>query len=444
MLYSEHLFAALLAKLRCPLFQTACKMNPKDFTRQRLLPFMDVMRLLLQGVYSSTHLYLTQLFARDPQDAVPTKSAFCRARYKLRSEALRLLNDLVIDHFYAHAPYRRFSDRFVVLAADGSTLQLPSSTELVAHFGVMDNKQGGTPSCLAKVLKVYDVLNELTLSSFLSPYAVNEIATFKAHYEDLGNLAKRLPLPAILTGDVAYPSFINFHTLPNLGMNFVFRCKKDLILEFTDLFALGKSSGWVDIDMNAAKRKDHLRRKKDIQHRDDFPNQLRLRVYRKVDPRTKEVFVLVTNLNETQISDAQLDELYRLRWGVETSLRFDKCVLKVEQWASKKVQGIEQEWYATVLEANLTAILAQEAQTQLDAQVRPADQHPQKVNRTYALGLVRQTLNLVLDQRISIQTFCQQTVQLITQHHEPVRPNRSAPRKRKHNIKYHLNYRPIS
>jgi hypothetical protein len=73
---------------------------------------------------------------------------------------------------------------------------------------------------------------------------------------------------------------------------------------------------------------------------------LRVRLVKIRHPETKEIMIYATNLTEDKFSDAEIAELYLRRWDVEGSFRDLTATLKMEQWHSKKLNGILQEIYA--------------------------------------------------------------------------------------------------
>ncbi len=96
---------------------------------------------------------------------VASKQAFSKARYKLRPEAFVDLNDTFMQAYYGAGGQRLYRDKYLLLATDGSDSELPWEAELRAEFGIADNGQGKKPMCMAKGVKIWDVLNQLTKSN---------------------------------------------------------------------------------------------------------------------------------------------------------------------------------------------------------------------------------------------------------------------------------------
>ena len=68
---------------------------------------------------------------------------------------------------------------------------------------------------------------------------------------------------------------------------------------------------------------------------------------------TGEKEVLLTNLPQNIMSKDDLEYLYSKRWGIETNYNTMKNRFYMEQYSSKKRQGIEQDVYAKFLIFNI-------------------------------------------------------------------------------------------
>ncbi len=64
-----------------------------------------------------------------------------------------------------------------------------------------------------------------------------------------------------------------------------------------------------------------------------------------VNPRTNEVALFATNLERSRFRNKEINDLYALRWDVETANRDMTHTLKIEQWHSHSLNGILQEIY---------------------------------------------------------------------------------------------------
>ena len=101
-----------------------------------------------------------------------TKQALSKARRKLNPIVFELLNKKLVSEFYTDNEFKTFKN-FRVLAIDGSTIQLPSSPELISFYGCCSNRFGSAlPMAQASVL--FDTLNKITINSVISPYKASK------------------------------------------------------------------------------------------------------------------------------------------------------------------------------------------------------------------------------------------------------------------------------
>ncbi|MEW6260540.1 MAG: hypothetical protein AB1547_11640 [Thermodesulfobacteriota bacterium] len=134
-------------------FLTSCKQSPKDFTRNRILPFHHIIFFLINLIKGSYQDELDGFFkALDHSESFirkVTKSAFCKARKKLKSNAFIQLNLEAINYFYRHFNPKKWFG-FTLLAVDGSTIKVPKTAEVEKHFGLW-GVNGQNPCPLGRI-----------------------------------------------------------------------------------------------------------------------------------------------------------------------------------------------------------------------------------------------------------------------------------------------------
>jgi hypothetical protein len=79
-----------------------------------------------------------------------------------------------------------------------------------------------------------------------------------------------------------------------------------------------------------------------------------------INPKTGDVAVYVTDLNESWITPDAVHKLYMKRWEVEISFKELSDTMKAEQWHSKTLNGILQEFYTLFWLMNYTKIQIQQ------------------------------------------------------------------------------------
>jgi Transposase DDE domain len=107
---------------------------------------------------------------------------------------------------------------------------------------------------------------------------------------------------------------------------------------------------------------------------------------------TGEIEVLATNLMDKQaITVADLADLYRQRWGIETIIDSLKNQLGLMIFSGLKPAAILQDIYATMFVYNLRQLLINEVQLIVNEQVKESirAKYKQKTNKNVASGLLK-------------------------------------------------------
>lgn len=82
-----------------------------------------------------------------------------------------------------------------------------------------------------------------------------------------------------------------------------------------------------------------------VQKKEGVP-PLKLRLVKIKNTKTGKTDVFVTNLSKNMFSRKELGQFYLKRWEIETSFRDITSTFQLDQWHSKKLNGILQEIYA--------------------------------------------------------------------------------------------------
>ena len=155
-----NLIDSLKEIINSPDFVDRNRQSRKDFSRQRKLPFHVLIAFLInfvRGSYQDELDNFKTLYRFDVARRVVSKAALTKARMKLKFHAFVELNRHMVNFF--ERDFRPFTwHGFRLLAIDGSTTRLPLTEAIAEHFGVWNVRQG-TPSPMARVSQLFDVLN---------------------------------------------------------------------------------------------------------------------------------------------------------------------------------------------------------------------------------------------------------------------------------------------
>jgi hypothetical protein len=154
-------------------FSNLYRKKETDFSRDRILPFWQVLMLILSGHKISLQNALNKVFkAFGRIFQVPTASAYCQARQKIKAEVFVHLNESVSQDFYqlyGGEEKVKLWHGHRLLGADGTYLNLPDTKSLRKAFGVHRNQHKGEKQATVQALSMvlYDLLNDLGLRGAL-------------------------------------------------------------------------------------------------------------------------------------------------------------------------------------------------------------------------------------------------------------------------------------
>jgi hypothetical protein len=422
-------------------FKEKYRQNPKDFTRRRKLDFPTIVVSLINKMSKSISVEINQFLFKFgwKKDLTVSKQSFSEARFKLKHEAFIALNDKLVSNFYQSSNCQLYANKYLLLATDGTTYRLPYETELLKEFDQMDN--GQTQAILAKGVKIYDVLNRLSIYSRLTDYRTIEGKNFDACWEKVSQLLDIGTAPTILLGDRHYPTFKRMIELDNQGVKFVFRCKTAYCHEIKAFAASKKKDAIIKIDLTIGTRPYSLKK----QGLKTPPKDLVVRAVKVPMTNQPDVILLTSILDSKELNTVQIQQIYPHRWKEETSFGLDKNRLEVENFSSKTVEGIKQDFYAGLLTVNLAELIIMDAQSELEKQNKnSSNKYQYQINRSVALGLMKDQIPNFFLAKEEAHSFFIRMKNLFLRFKEPIRPNRSFPRKVKHNLKYSMNLRRVT
>jgi IS4 transposase len=78
-------------------------------------------------------------------------------------------------------------------------------------------------------------------------------------------------------------------------------------------------------------------------------NNIEVRIVNFCSLENKSEYRLATNLNESEFSNQEIDEIYRQRWAIETLCKFLKMHLKLDNLITKNENGIRIQIYSCLI-----------------------------------------------------------------------------------------------
>lgn len=383
-----------------------------DFSRDRKLSLKKIVGIIINIPKRSLSIEIQEFFNLIKDSSPATKGAFSQQRTKLLPLFFQVWNHWLVNSFYEHyAENVKRWKGFRLLAVDGSTAYLIHKKDVEEYFGTQGNQHSQSP--MARVMQVYDVLNDITVMSNMYPIETGEQSIIAKHIESLY-------ADSITLFDRGFPSYeLMFMMMKaEAPRHFVIRCKTTFNKEVIAFVKSNKKSQQVEISPTAYAIAG-LRKKG---YKITSQTTISIRMV-KVKLPSGEVEVLLTNLyDESLYSNADLKYLYGLRWGIETSYGMQKNQLQMEQFSGHRVICIQQDFAASVFVANLQSIISKQCDEYLH-EINQTRKLNYKVNRNLSIAVVKNNIvTLFLNNNpneilLQMQNMFQRNI-------EPIRPNR--------------------
>ena len=411
-------------------------MRPQDFSRRCLLTFPILISFILNLIRKSLQVELNSLIKFLPIEWI-SKQTFSAARRKISPLAFVELNNTLIHEFYTDNDFKTWKG-YRLIAVDGSILYLPNNEETINKYGVCTNQSVTVP--MAKASFAYDVLNGLTLDAILNHYLSSERDMAIQHLSNINSIVSTKDL---IIADRGYPAIYLMGIFYLQNKDFLIRCDTNLIYEVKKAVQQGLTDTTITISFN--KIKGHLRDKlKKSAINIDFNKKMRVRVVA-FPLNTGEIEVLLTSLLDVDLfPHTDFKTLYGLRWEAEENFKFHKMRLEIENFSGHSALAVEQDFHATILTANMHALLTNEAQEELLTELEKKDlNYKYKLNENVSLGLLKnELLEVLLNPRRDLVKFCKRIKEQMKKSMIPIREGRKAKRFWKNTKKkHHMNNR---
>jgi hypothetical protein len=236
----------------------------------------------------------------------------------------------------------------LLLACDGSKIELPHHKSLIKIFGGTKNKFKEIKSCMGNSNSIYDVLNGYIFDFEISSYITSEKILVLKNLANLFQMDFQKDFKKIFIFDRGYRSIEFFHYFMEKEEKFVFRLRTDDYKK--ERMKIRNNDQWINIELT----KNRLYHIKDEELKKILLDigTLNLRIIA-IQLVTGETEYLITNLGNKNFKYNDLAEIYRLRWGIEVSFKTLKSLLKVEDISGLSKIAVEQDLFSQILAYNI-------------------------------------------------------------------------------------------
>jgi len=410
------------AKIYDPNYKMVNRVSQKDFTRERKMPFTSLVLFMLNIIKQTLQKELANFMDLVSGKTSITKSAFSQSRVKLKPEAFTDLNEVLLEEFYTDNTIKKWNG-FRLCAIDGSTINLPYSTDILETFSSNRNR-AGLILPMARISSFYDVLNEIIIDARIENYYSGEFGLAVSHLEK----AKKDDL---IIFDRGYGAVWLLCDLIQKKINFVIRAKRIFISE-TDSFWNSKEKSKI-IEINTCPVKSQ----KKLQEMGIEFKPFKVRLV-KVKLDNGGIEVLITSLiDEEKYPTKIFKNLYFQRWGVEVNYDHLKNNIQLENFTGLSSIAVKQDFNANILINNLQTLFARDAQGDIDKE-KKSNKRKYKVNRNLSLGFMKDRIVKILMR--DDPNYMEELRKLFKMEPVPIRKGRKVPRIfRRSTKKYFMN-----
>jgi len=407
--------------------------NPgKDFTRNRKLPFETIVHLLISMGGNSIYKELLESQGYDVNTA--TTSAFVQQRDKILPYAFEFLLHEFTEAYTDIKKYRGYR----LLATDGSDLHIATNPNDPDTFCQHSPYEKGYN--LLHLNALYDLCNRFYADALIQPKRqVNESKALvdmvqRSHIKD----------NVIVIADRGYESYNNFAHIAEKGWNYLIRVKNPGSSGILSALPIPEDEEFDICFMRILTRKQtketkarpdiyrYIAHSSTFDFLDSHTNKFYPMSFRVVRFHVADDYyeTIITNLDSSDFTPQDLKNLYKLRWGIETSFRELKYAVGLISFHSKKREHIDQEVFARIIMYNFAEMITSHVVIS-----QTNTKHAYQVNFTLAILICRQFLRLCCNvPPLNVEALIRKNI-------SPVRPGRKFKRKIRYKTEVSFLYR---
>lgn len=351
-------------ELEADAIEQACRDAKMNWIQSTLNPVVTVQLFFLQVLHGNTACEHLPQLAKLPF----TAAAYCKARMRLKLQALYLLLERSVAQLHQDAleGSRWLGHR--VFFIDGSSFSMPDTPPLQEHFGQPGGQREGCGFPTAHWLAMMHAGSGMITKMLASPLRTHDMSkTVQLHPE--------LSAGDVLVADRGFCSFAHVVLLWQRGVHALLRMHQRTIVDFTPgrphgdprrrksnrrtglprsrwLRSLGMTDQVVEW-LKPASRPNWMSREQFAALPDTIEvRELRFAI-REQGFRPRQVTLVTTLLDAEVYSLETLAILFRQRWEIETNFAHLKTTMKMDVLKCKTVDGVLKELQVFALVYNL-------------------------------------------------------------------------------------------
>ena len=406
------------------------KLNNSNFTGNNKMNFLDMLFFIMGNKGKTLTLELNEYMEKIGKESI-TKQAFSKQRQNLNPEVFKYLNNELVKIEYKNPNVKTYKG-YKILAVDGTMIEMPNSKELKEHYGLTEGQPTSVGRVRGRGIGIYDVLNKIMVRTRLEPCKVSEKEQIEKELKNLKRMFKKDKI--ILVCDRYFFGLSFIHQLEKLGFKYLIRMKtKDYKKEKEEM----KTNDEI-VELRVRTNSVYYAKTKEEKEELKEVKKVKTRIIKTILSNNEEEH-LATNLTENELSEIEARELYHERWEIEKAFDILKNKIKIENFSSHKVIGVEQDFYAQILVYNLLETIKRETN---EEELPKNKKYEYKFNMNIMVGMFKNKfIEIVANEELE-EDIMEEFIQEITKYLVPIKPNRNYPRRKMHSMnKYRHNLR---
>ena len=373
--------------IECDNLNNKCKKREKDFSRNRKLTPKDLILFTLNNRGKTTKMELYDFTQEYNIDEV-SAPALLKQREKLNEDIFKELNKESLIRFYGEFPQEVKTYKGNILAAiDGSDCEVPNTKTTRERYKSINSKDDERVARI-KLSNCYDVINGYVLDTEIAEYKHWEIDLAIKHIKTTSYITEYFPIIYVM--DRGYFSLATMYHFINDGTKFIIRLNKNFLK--LEQESMQSDDEIVEIKYQYDRIRAYKNKDEEFYNYYKNGNTISLR-FVNIKLSTGEIETLMTNIGEHELSIEDINKIYKLRWGIETSYHELKESMQVTNISSSKDTIIKQEIYSQMTVYNIIRSITNDLNSQIE---QAKYKHPMKTNFNMAVGFVKRFLLKIL------------------------------------------------
>ena len=362
-----------------------CKaIKDSHFTRNRKLPLHRLLLSILSRKGRTLTMEIRSFIKSIKSKISISKPGYLKQRQKLNPEVFLELSDFHVRNFYKDTTMVQRLKGYLILAVDGSSVNVPNTVQNVELYGNASHKNA-KPQAQLGISCLFDVLNKMIIDCTINKWKFSERNQALLHIDKCNSITGEKP--RIVIFDRGYPSGEFFIDLMERNESFLIRIGATVFKK--EQLAMTADDEYVNIMFDKSRLSPHKGRSTADKLAKTGSIQLRF-VRFELDNGSMEY--LATNLPMEEFNTSEIVYLYRLRWEIETAYNVLKNKLFIENFTGTKPIMIEQDIYATVYLCNVMHDILLDAKLEFNIKNHQKYKYKMEINKNIAIGIMKEEL----------------------------------------------------